>query len=219
MRLLITNLLATAMVLFGAASASAFALNVTSDYNGTDVLAPGSLVNVQITFDADALGVQALAFGVVFDNAVLQYNPQPNAAVGVPSYYLYSAADMMAGLPGVSLYAQQDPWQLNPGPPPGFGQVSVNWATSPLFEPTRTTGLGLLVAGLQFEVIDAGDGAGDIDVRLDVAGGLFRVNDDTATPIAINGTPIDVITPEPSTALLVGLGLVGLGVAGRRRQA
>ena len=211
MRLLITNLLATAMVLFGAMSASAATVNVTSDYAG-GIATVGTLVNVTLTLDAPETGIQLLGVNVAFDNTVLQYNAQSNASVGVPSYILYNST----GMPMVALYAQQDPWQTWPFPPAGQGQVNVNWA-DPSFIGTQVTGSGIKIAELEYEVIALGGGTGQIEVFVDSAfGGILQINGAVVT-LGITGSPVNVITPEPSTAILVGLGLLGLGVAGRRR--
>jgi len=211
MRLLITNLLATAMVLFGAMSASAATVNVTSDYAG-GIATVGTLVNVTLTLDAPETGIQLLGVNVAFDNTVLQYNAQSNASVGVPSYILYNST----GMPMVALYAQQDPWQTWPFPPAGQGQVNVNWA-DPSFAGSQITGSGIKLAELQFQVVALGDGIGEVDVFVDSAfGGILQINGAVVT-LGITGSPVNVITPEPSTAILVGLGLLGLGVAGRRR--
>jgi len=211
MRLLITNLLATAMVLFGAMSASATTVNVTSDYAG-GVASVGTLVNVTLTLDAPDTGIQLMGINVAFDNTALQYNQAASlAATGTPTYILY-----VGGMMSSALYAQQDPWQTWPFPPAGQGQVNVNWA-DPSFIGTQTTGSGIKIAELQFEVIAVGDGIGEVDVFVDSAfGGILQVNGAVVT-LGLTGTPVNVITPEPSTAILVGLGLLGLGVAGRRR--
>ncbi len=46
--------------------------------------------------------------------------------------------------------------------------------------------------------------------------GLRQVTDDSV--MGFSGSGAVTITPEPTTALLIGLGLVGLGVAGRRAR-
>jgi len=211
MRLLITNLLATAMVLFGAMSASAATVNVTSDYAG-GIATVGTLVNVTLTLDAPETGIQLLGVNVAFDNTVLQYNAQSNASVGVPSYILYNST----GMPMVALYAQQDPWQTWPFPPEGQGQVNVNFA-DPSFAGTQITGSGIKIADLEYEVIALGDGTGQIEVFVDSAfGGILQVNGIVVT-LGLTGTPITLNLPEPSVGML-SLGAI-LSVAILRRRA
>jgi hypothetical protein len=211
MRLFITNLLATALVLFGAASASASSLNLTSDYAGGPVTV-GTLINIELEFDATTTGVQLLSVGFLFDNTVLGYVPQTNLSVGVPSYILYG----MSGMVSTSLYAQQASWLLWPGAvPPGQSQVNVNWADA-TFNGTFVTGSNV-IARIQFQVLAVGDGIGEINMTLTAGGNIYQVSGNPLSPITLTGGQINVITPEPTTAVLVGLGLAGLAVAGRRR--
>jgi len=202
----------TALVaLLSASSAGAVTVTVSSSYAG-EPLNVGDTVSVVLTLDANETGIQLMGINVAHDNAVLQYNARSNASVGVPSYILYNST----GMPMVALYAQQDPWQTWPFPPAGQGQVNVNWA-DPSFAGSQITGSGIKLAELQFQVVALGDGIGEVDVFVDSAfGGILQINGAVVT-LGITGSPVNVITPEPSTAILVGLGLLGLGVAGRRR--
>jgi len=209
MRLLISNLLATAMVLFGAMSASATTVNVTSDYAAGSIAGVGDLVNVTLTLDAPETGIQLLGINVAFDNTVLQYNARSNDSVGVPSYILYGG-----GMPSSALISQQDPWLPWPVPPAGQGQVNVNWLDA-TFIGTQVTGSGIKIAELQFQVIALGDGIGEVEVSTDLGGGILMVNGALAA-LGFTGTPVNVITPEPGTGLLVLTGLLGL--AGSRRR-
>jgi len=209
MRLFITNLLATALVLFGATMASASSLTMTSDYAG-GIVPIGTIITVELRFTATTTGVQLFGSNVLFDPTVLAYQPQANVNA---SYILYG----MSGMSSTALYAQQNPWQIWPGiNVPGRNQVNVNWADA-TFNGTYVTGANLLLAQLKFQVVAAGDGIGEIELSITAAGGIYQVSGNPTAPITLSGTSIPVLVPEPTTALLVGLGLVGLGVAGRRR--
>lgn len=218
MRLLITNLLAIALLLFGAATASATSVSMTSNYDGVSVMAPSSTVTVQVWLDAgptDASGISVLSVGVSFDDGVLAYD---QGASSTNTYLLY--------------FSSKSPY-LNALPSCGGGYGSPNaGAGCALFSPTLvnvdfassvlpgaapgTTG-GLL-ATLVFHVAAAGDGVGEIGFSFaGIDGNILQYGDNSTDTPVFSGSPINVITPEPTTALLVGLGLVGLGVAGRRR--
>ena len=202
----------TALVaLLSASSAGAVTVTVSSSYAG-EPLNVGDTVSVVLTLDANETGIQLMGINVAHDNAVLQYNQAASlAATGTPTYILY-----VGGMMSSALYAQQDPWQTWQFPPAGQGQVNVNWA-DPSFAGSQITGSGIKLAELQFQVVALGDGIGEVDVFVDSAfGGILQINGAVVT-LGITGSPVNVITPEPSTAILVGLGLLGLGVAGRRR--
>lgn len=214
MRRMITTLLATALVLFGAGTASAVSVYMTSDYDGVSVLPVGATVNIELFLDADVTRIQLLSVGVAFDNTIFQYNPQSLAATGVPTYILYGSV----GMAMTALYAQQDPWQTWPGTVlPGTAQVNVNWA-DPSFTGTGITGLGIKIAGIQLQVISAGDGLGDVILSSSLGGNVLQVLG-VVQPLPTSGSFVVNTIPEPTTAVLVGLGLAGLGIAGRRRSA
>jgi hypothetical protein len=212
MRLLITNLLATALVLFGAASASAVSVSMTSDYNGVDILGVGDRVTVSVFLNANVVGIQLLSVGVQFDPSIWQYNPQPT----VPTYILYGMSGSGMTAMTTQLEAQQDPWQLWPGAtiPPGVGQVNVNFA-DPSFVGTLVTNPNVQIATIELEVHSLGDGESTIAITSLSGGNVLQVAG-VVQPLPTAGN-FTVYTPEPGTAVLVGLGLLGLGVAGRRR--
>jgi hypothetical protein len=229
MRILITNLLAVAVLLFGATSASAFAFNM-SVREGSSVtsLAVSDTVTVDIFMDADP-GLQILGLGVLA-GAPLGYDivasenlpiiyPAPKEAYGTtgaaPGYVLYTA-----GMPATSVYPLQNPAQTWPNPPAGATQVNVNFAEGAI-NPAVASGSNIWIASLVFHVDEPFESA-LIGLTLEAGGNVLRVNDvelDPAgvalsKPIKISGLPV---VPEPTTAVLIGLGVLGLAVAGRRK--
>ena len=72
------------------------------------------------------------------------------------------------------------------------------------------------MATLVFSVADTGSGLAAFTLSNSSPGNILQLSDGSNPANAVSGD-FDVVTPEPTTALLVGLGLAGLGVAGRRR--
>lgn len=212
MRLLMINLLASALVLFSVSSASAFGVSAIAQ-GPTDGLAPGDSVTYDLYLDLDGtVGLVLLGASFVYDAAAATYdNSAPNA---VDTYILYT------GGKGASfLEPESDPWAEWPAPAPGTGQANVVWianAFNPLAIVSGTHLMGTITMIVQETTVFSFnfDGGGTTFGDTNGAGGTNEREGETVNFITNGGL---VTVPEPTTALLVGLGMVGLGVAGRRR--
>ena len=213
MRFLIVNLLATALLFIGASTASAMSLTSSSPDAGPE-LAVGDQVTITVSLDTEGTdGITLLSVSINVDAEFLEYRGDLSSAT---SYILYSGK-------GGYMNAALDPPQLRFGT---SNQVNVDFVGTDLTNGTNAaTGSaagqgdqpGGLLATLVFDVTGLGDGVADIYLSITSPGNVLALGGGaTATPtLAGAGT---VITPEPTTALLVGLGLLGLGVAGKRRD-
>ena len=202
MRFFITNLLATALVVFAAGSASAIGLTLAGA-NG-QLVGVGDSVTVTVTLDADVTGIVLISTGVLFDDTILSYN---QGASSSPTYILYVNG--------------KTPYMTPATNPPELristtNQVNVDWTATSLTAGSGGTGVELL-ATLVFDVIAVGDGVADIGLSITSPGNIVQLAGGVNTTATLAGAGT-VITPEPTTALLVGLGLLGLGVAGKRRD-
>lgn len=241
MRLLITNLLATMLLLLGASVASAVSFNITSNYDGVTPLTVSDTVTVSVFLNTQSeLDLVIADVGILFDGGVLQFDESSSS---MSSYILYSLP--VAGKPPIpSRWMQPLENHINGGTLDFIGGldatpklftgtipnlVTVGYRT-PDFLGTRSSTLNydgsggtvIPLATVVFHVIGAGDGLGEIDVTMTSANNVTKI---------IAGSPVDVtntvttsgdfavITPEPGTAIMVGLGLAGLAVAGKRRRA
>ena len=221
MRFFITNLLATAMVVFAAGSASAISLTMAGA-NG-QLVAVGGQVSITVTLDTEGTGgIVLLSTGVLFDDTILAYNAGASSS---SSYVLYNA-------PGKGVPAAMAPGNGAAAPELRFGttnQANVDFVGDLTTGAAATGsawsgGVEVSAAGtvnqlavLVFDVIALGDGTADIGLSITSPGNIVQLAGGVDTTATLNGAGT-VITPEPTTALLVGLGLLGLGVAGRRRE-
>ena len=230
MRILTLNLLAVALLLFGATSASAFAVSMTAR-GAVSSLATSDTVTVDVFLDADG-GITIFSVAVVSSNAgVLLYDlaatnalapgfnpcsfPTCGGETGAqPSYILYTS-----GKKGAFLAPLQTPAFLNfPPETAGTEQVNINFTTPILTTQTTATGTGVYVASLVFHVV--ADFAAETISLAFTSSNLIQAGTvvTPASTIGIGG-PISLTghVPEPTTAMLIGIGIIGLGLAGRRR--
>ncbi|HIM00185.1 MAG TPA: PEP-CTERM sorting domain-containing protein [Myxococcales bacterium] len=104
-----------------------------------------------------------------------------------------------------------------------FGTIAAGVAGDDLSASARTVQYGSvtpiagsragtdLVVRLTFQIVGAGDGVAEI-TNANLLGDTGAQGDTSAF-----GTGVAVAIPEPGTALLMGLGLLGLAGAGRRK--
>ena len=196
-------LLALGLLVFGAASASAFSTSMTNSWGG-GVASVGDTLTVTVSFDTDGAGdVSLLSVSVLFDDAIMSYDGGTSATYalytgGKGASYLKPATTNNTLRVGTSNQILMD-WQNNILP--GGAAASGNFQMSVL----------------SFTVQALGDGQADFTISADSPGNTLFLGDETFATNNVSGS-FAVITPEPTTALLVGMGLVGLGVAGRRRE-
>jgi hypothetical protein len=207
MRLLITNLLASALLIFGAASAHAFATTMTSNYSNGSVLTTGDTVSVTVNFDSEgAADISLLSVSVLFNDAIMSWDQGSSSS---PSYALY----VSGGKGNQYLIPATTNLTLRTGT---SDQILLDWQNTALPGGNRDAG-SFDMATLVFSVADTGSGLAAFTLSNSSPGNILQVADGSNPVNAVSGD-FDVVTPEPTTALLVGLGLAGLGVAGRRRD-
>lgn len=215
MRTLIINLLATALLLFGAASASAYSFSASLNPGSADtssILGPSDLVIIDVYADVDISGTNGFTVAVLFDDdPILTYEPGSSV---MASYILYTGGKGATYLiPNV-----EPPGYWNGTQQPGKKQVNVEFIEAGLGT-APATGNNLWLTTLVFHVGDVGDGESTIELTLDAAGTIVQVNDaDISGGVTTAGTFTISTVPEPTTALLIGFGLVGLTLAGRRQD-
>ena len=213
MRLLITNVLAMALLIFGAASASAFATTMSSTYTGT-VLETGDQVEIIVVFNTEgANDIALLSTSVLFNDAVMTWDSSagPTYALyvsgGKNNQYLVEASTNLSLRAGTSNQILLD-WQ-NTALPGG------NRDACGITDLDPVSACGFTMAVLIFSVANAGDDAA-FTLSNSSPGNILQLQNGSNPTNTVSGDFV-VTTPEPTTAVLVGLGLLGLGVAGRRR--
>jgi PEP-CTERM motif len=207
MRLLIINLVAVALLLSSAVSASAISMFFSNlqALGGADLnaLNAGDQISIQLRLDTEGeTQITSVFNSLGVDPALLSFVSGTS-----PGQILFNTSTF-EGVARVSNPA------LNPSDP--AGQVrAANFAAA---DPSNIGSANQLLATVIFEAV-AGAGGTTAITQIVTVGDDVTVNGVVSayTPAAASG-PITVLPiPEPGTALLMGLGLAGLGVAGRRR--
>jgi hypothetical protein len=181
-------LLTTLLILGATTTAAAFAVNMTAR-GATSSYTRSDTVTVDVFLDAEP-GIRNLAIPVVASNSgLLDYDPGASAAsprcatcIGPgtggaqPSYILCAG-----GKPSTILYPQQTPAFLNwPAPPAGAEQVNINF-TERAFGATTSSGTGIWIATLVFEVQSAFT-ATALSLNMDAGGAQLTLDGGVVVP-------------------------------------
>jgi hypothetical protein len=224
MRLLIVNLLATALVLFSAGFASAYQLRLVPLSGAGGLI--GDTFGFEVYLDTQTQsGIYSSVVGIVFDESVLSYRADLSASDAYYPLYTPSGMSFVSLIPlgcvglecsGVGIAPEIFVGQSNLL---NIGWTSNSWPTAG--GETIASGTNVYLSTVFFEAIGAGNSG--IDFGFVAASNSFVISDglggltDITASVATQGSTSINIVPEPTTALLIGLGLMGLGVAGRNR--
>jgi len=209
--------MAVALLAFSASSASAISFTLAGA-SGQDV-GPTGQVSVTVTLDTEATtGITVMSVGVLFDDTRLTYNPGASSAT---SYLLYGgrggggflkAAQTCGGYPSPG-GAGTNSGSCQLALP---GQVNADYVSADLTNGTQNTGASLLVT-LVFDLTGV-TGSASIALSSSSPGNVVGQPGGASVAPTLAGSGSVNVIPEPTTALLVGLGLAGLGIAGRLRE-
>jgi len=208
MRHLFINIAATALIVFGAFSAQAASITLSGLPTGD--LAQGDTFTITLTGDFNDFAATATVFQLNFSTFI---DGNVLAVVGgsaAAQIFGWEAApgsfvNPLPLVPGFVPNTNLDPNTVRTGAwlsgtPQGFAGLG-DWA------PVLAT-VTLQAVGLGGSQVDPGFAGGD---TFQTTAGVV------ADQVSFFGGGVVNVVPEPTTALLVGLGLVGLGVSGRRR--
>jgi hypothetical protein len=196
MRLLITSALATAMLVFSVSTASAVAFTFGNIVGGSGVGgAPqvGDSITMDLFLDTEAHQVQAWFLQVAHaGNTAATGSVQPFVffgAVASPIGVLALNSENGGNASGQYAFTVNPPNALLPGSGP------------------------LLFGSIGFNILEAGV----ISIQLSEDGGAVGGPGGVDLVAAGVVTFQSITVPEPSTAMLMALGFIGLSVAGRRK--
>jgi hypothetical protein len=196
MRIVGKSLLVLAAVVWaGTATAANYAINMTTDYVDSTVLAPGDEVTVSLHLDAEP-GLQLLSVAVIFeDDGILTYRPDLSV---VPSQILPTPPPPAE--PVTWVVPVHSPPIFWPVPPVGKNQINVDYTEASLL-PASASGTDIWIGDLVFRVASVGDGHNTIELRM-TSSNIIRANDVEvpSSNIGLSGSPINLITEVPVTA-------------------
>ena len=179
-----------------------------------------------VTFDAylDTEGesdIWGFQIGLTYDDAHFEYRPELSDAT---DYTLYTPSTAKADPPRwlAPIGEWADPPQIwgGLGPKKVVFEILSGTAANqnPAKRGTIATATNAFIGNLTFEAKALG--SGDFDWGFGEYGDSFRLSDtvDIQSEISTPGGGIINVVPEPATALLVCMGLAGLGLARRGRN-
>jgi hypothetical protein len=220
MRLFVSVIATTAMFFVASVAGAATTFTATASSSGgpLSALNPGDVVtiDIQLTSDGEALyGLGGSAVG--YDASVAVFSTGTTTASALNLVCLPAPTGCLGGLPNSTSNPLTESSLNAPGLPEVqfFNGISV----API------TGTGLLdegysgVAGTaQFQLVFSAGAAGTTTINLGANGayGDNAIGAGGTTLASTNGAITITVVPEPGTAILMGLGLVGLASAGRR---
>ena len=189
----------TAFLVAGSAAATVTVNNTTA---GLTSLAPGDLIAVDVRLVWDGQGaLQGVFTSTGYDTSVLEFVSATSAPASILGFFDAETGDV---IPGMNRLLQ--PSIINDAL--RTVQYAVGAADAFVDPRAANAPAGRLITTLTFRAI----GAGMTDLSAIIALGDAISGDEF-----VSGTSVSVtVIPEPGTALLMGLGLAGLGLAGRR---
>jgi len=196
----------TALLVAGSASATVRIDNSSTTPNGT-VLALGETIAVQVRLNWNGTGaLQGVFASTTWDASVFELVSNTTRPASILSFVEVDEEGNTNVIPGLNSLGGNN----QPGDPTNILRSVQYGGTAPVDARAATTGTGRLIMTITLRAIG---GSPNTSVITTLANGDSGATGDDF--VIGNSVSVSVI-PEPGTALLMGLGLMGLGLAGRR---